>query len=51
MRFSKLIIKSDTQKVMTKYGIGRRFHDLEYFEVGFVKTFLEFIIKLRATCK
>ena len=34
---------------MAKYGFGRRFHDLKYFEVGFFFIFLEFIINLRAT--
>ena len=36
MRFSKLIIKSDAHKILTKFGFGHRFHDLKYFEVGFV---------------
>ena len=34
LRSSKLIIKSDAQKQMTKFDFGRRFHDLKYFEVG-----------------
>jgi hypothetical protein len=34
MRFSKLIIKSIAQKIMAKYGIGWRFHDLKYIGVG-----------------
>ena len=37
---------------MTKFGFECKFHDLEYFEVGFKKIiFLEFIIKLRETFK
>ena len=36
MRSPKLIIKNTTQKVMAKSGFGRNFHDLKYFEVGFV---------------
>ena len=35
MRSSKLIIKSNAHMVMAKFGFGRRFHDLKYFEVGF----------------
>jgi hypothetical protein len=34
MRFTNIIIKSITQKVMPKSGFGNRFHDLKYFEVG-----------------
>ena len=34
MRFSKLIIDSTTQGVMARSSFGRRFHDLEHFEVG-----------------
>ena len=36
---------------MVDFGFGRRFHDLKYFEVGFILffIFLQFIIKLRAT--
>jgi hypothetical protein len=34
LRSSILIIKSDTQKQMIKFGFGRGFHDLNYFEVG-----------------
>ena len=40
----KLIIKSIAQKVMAKYGFGRRFHDLEYFKVTFCFIFIEFDI-------
>ena len=35
MRSTKLIIIGIAQKVMAKFGFGPRFHDLEYFEVGF----------------
>ena len=35
MRSSKLIVESDAQKVIAKFGFGHRFHDLKYFEVGF----------------
>jgi hypothetical protein len=35
MRSSKLITKNDVEKVMAKYGLGGRFYDLKYFEVGF----------------
>ena len=35
MRSSECIIKSITQKVMAKSGIGCRYHELKYFEVGF----------------
>ena len=41
MRSSKLILKSIAQKVMSKFGFARRFHDLKYFEVGFFFIFLE----------
>jgi hypothetical protein len=34
LRFSILIIKSDAQEQMIEYGLGHRFHDLNYFEVG-----------------
>ena len=51
MRSSKNIIKNIDQKVMTKFGFECKFHDLEYFEVGFKKKFLDFIIKLRETFK
>ena len=33
--FKTFHYKSDAHKIMTKYGFGRRFHDLQYFEVGF----------------
>ena len=33
---------------MAKYGFGRKFHDLKYFEVGDFFIFLEFLINLRA---
>ena len=45
----KLIIKSDAQKQMVEFSFGRRFHDLNYFEVGIFFIFLEFIIYLRAS--
>jgi hypothetical protein len=32
MRSSKLVIKSSPQNVMAKFGFGREFHDLKYFE-------------------
>ena len=45
-----IIITKITQKAMAKVGFGRRFHDLIYFEVGFIfLIFLEYIINLRAT--
>jgi hypothetical protein len=31
---SILIIKSDAQKQLAEFAFGRRFHDLNYFEVG-----------------
>ena len=34
LRSSMLIIKSDAQKQMVESGFGRRFHDLNHFEVG-----------------
>ena len=34
LKCSKLIIKSNAQKKMIKYGLGDRYHDLEYFKVG-----------------
>ena len=49
MRSSKLIIKSDVEKAMAKYGFGRKFHDLKYFEVGFFFVFLEFTRSLRVS--
>ena len=36
MRSSKIIIKNIAQKVMAKSSLGHRFHDLRYFEVGFL---------------
>ena len=36
MRPSNLIIKSIARKVMSKFGFGHSFHDLEYFEIGFI---------------
>ena len=48
IRFLNLIIKYISQKVMATYGFGRRFHDLEYLEVGIYFIGLEFIINLRA---
>jgi hypothetical protein len=47
MRTSNFIIISIAQRVMGKYGFGCRFHDLEYFEVGNIFIFLEFIINLK----
>ena len=35
LRSSILIIKSGAQKQMIEFEFGRRFHDLNYFEVGF----------------
>lgn len=32
----EIFIKSSAQKVMSYYGFGRRFHDLQYFEVNFL---------------
>ena len=43
MRSSKLIIKSNAQKQMARFGFGRKYHDLNYFELEFF-TFLGFII-------
>ena len=34
MRSSKLIIKNDAEKQLTKYSFERKFHDLKYFELG-----------------
>ena len=48
MRSSKHIIKSIAQKVMANFGLGHRFHDLQYFEVGIWVIFLEAIINLKA---
>jgi hypothetical protein len=36
---------------MAKYGFERRFHDFKYFEHGFLFTFLNFMMNLRAPCK
>jgi hypothetical protein len=36
MRSLKHVIKNIVKKVMAKYGFGHRFHDLKYFEVGFL---------------
>ena len=49
MTSSKLIIKSIAQKVMAKFGFGRKFHDLKYLEFGIFFLILEFIINLRET--
>ena len=50
MRSSKLIIKSIAQEAMTDSSFGHRFHDLKYFEVGFVFfIILEFFYKLEST--
>ena len=32
---------------MAKYGLGHRFHDLKYFEVGILFVFLKFMIYSR----
>ena len=45
--YIKVIIISIAQRVLVKYGFGRRFHDLKYFEVRIFFIFLQFIIKLR----
>ena len=34
LKCSIFIIESDVQKQMVQSGFGRRFHDLNYFEVG-----------------
>ena len=34
---------------MIEFGFGRRFHDVNYFEVGRLYIFREFIIYLRAS--
>ena len=49
MKSSRLIVKNIAQKVRAKFGFGRRFHDVKYFEVGFSLIFLEFIMNLRAS--
>ena len=51
MKLRSLIlnIKSDAQKQMIKFGFGRRFHDINYFEVMIFYIFLEFIISLKAS--
>ena len=36
MRSLKPVIKNTVKKVMAKYDFGHRFHDLKYFEVGFL---------------
>jgi hypothetical protein len=36
MRSLKPVIKNIVKKVMAKYGFGHKFHDLKYFEVGFL---------------
>ena len=47
-----LIIRNIAQKVVAKSGFGCKFHDLKYFEVGFLfYIFLEFIINLRENYK
>jgi hypothetical protein len=51
MRSSKLINESIAQKIVAKYGVECRLHDLKYFEAGFIFIFLEFIINLRAHYK
>ena len=33
MRFSKAIIRSDSLKVMAKFGFGCRFYDLKYLKL------------------
>ena len=35
LRSSEYIIKNDAQKKMVEYGVGRKFNDFIYFEVGF----------------
>ena len=50
MRFLELLIKTTAQNVMAKFGYGRRFQDLQYFEVGSPPPiFLGFITNLRAS--
>lgn len=44
LRFSKVISRSDAQMQMVESGFGCGFHDFEYFEVGNLFIFLEFII-------
>jgi len=43
LRSSILIIKSDTQKQVIEYSFERRFHDRNYFEVGFFDDFFSHI--------
>ena len=49
MSSSKLIIKSIVQKVMAKFGLEHRFHDLKCFEILKLEsfTFLEFTMNSR----
>ena len=50
MRSSKLIIKDNAQNQMAKFGFGRNFHDLNYFELdSFFFIFVEFIIQSRSS--
>ena len=49
LRSSIFIINSDAQKQLIEFGFECRFHDLNYFEVGFFFMFLEFIFYLRAS--
>ena len=44
-----LSLKSDAQKQMIEYDFYRKFHDLNYFKVGFKKNhILKFVVYLRA---
>ena len=47
MRSPQLIIKSNAQKQMARFGCGCEFHDLHYFELDFFFMFLEFLMHLR----
>ena len=49
MRSSKLIIKSDVLKKLTKYSFEHKFHDLNILNLGFFFKFLEFILNLRSS--
>ena len=49
LRSSILSIKSDAKKQVVEFGLGRRFHGLNYFEVEFSLIILYFIIYYRAS--
>jgi hypothetical protein len=57
MRSSKLIIESSVQKQMARFGFGRKFHDLDYFEIDFffhipgIHSKVQVIIKFYNFCR